>query len=65
MLVALRKQVAQVELDLLTSKPKYLDAFFFPNKANVTRLVQYIQKAQKSINICVFNLTNDDLAKAV
>lgn len=31
----------------------------------MTRLVQYIQKATKSINICVFNLTNDDLAKAV
>lgn len=61
----LRKLVGKVEEDLYRPKAKYLDAFFFPNKANVKKLVKWIKMAKKNINICVFNLTNDDLAAAV
>lgn len=64
-LEGLRKYVATVEEDLYTSKPRYLDAFFFPNEKNIDRLVQYLNKAQKSLKICVFNLTNDRLANAI
>lgn len=42
-----------------------MDAFFFPNKANVARITKYISMAKKSIRLCVFNLTNNDLAAAL
>mmetsp|Transcript_33616 Transcript_33616/g.24278 ORF Transcript_33616/g.24278 Transcript_33616/m.24278 type:complete len:180 (-) Transcript_33616:163-702(-) len=61
----LAKHVGQVNTDLNNAKPKFMDAFFFPNKANVDRLVRYIKYAKKQILICVFNLTNDDLAAAI
>jgi len=61
----LRKLVAQVEQDLYYPKPRYLDAFFFPNEKNIQRLVGYLAKAQRSLKICVFNFTNNDLANAV
>lgn len=38
----LRKHVMQVEQDLYRPKPRYMDAFFFPNKDNVHKLVRYI-----------------------
>lgn len=61
----MRGLVGQVTGDLYRPKPQYIDAFFFPNKKNVNKLVNWIKKAKKTLNICVFNLTNDDLAKAV
>lgn len=64
-LANLRKLVAAAEEDLYRPKPRYLDAFFFPNKQNVKKIVQYISMAKKDLLICVFNVTNDDLANAV
>ena len=64
-LANLRKHVAQVAEDLYRPKPRYIDAFFFPNKDNVFKLERYIKMAKKSLLICVFNFTNDVLAKAV
>lgn len=61
----LRKVVKQIEQDLYSAKPRYLDAFFFPNKQNVQKIVKYISMAKKTLHICVFNVTNDDLANAV
>lgn len=61
----LRKLVGQVEEDLYFPKPRYIDAFFFPDEKNIQRLVGYIQRAQRSLKICVFNFTNNDLAAAV
>ena len=42
-----------------------MDAFFFPNKDNVKKIVKYIGMARKELRICVFNITNDDLAAAI
>ena len=42
-----------------------MDAFFFPNKKNVDKIVKYIEMAKKTCYICVFNVTNDDLCRAV
>jgi phosphatidylserine/phosphatidylglycerophosphate/cardiolipin synthase-like enzyme len=61
----LRKLVSQVEEDMYRPKPRYMDAFFFPNKKNVNNIVKYIGMAKKTLYICVFNITNDDLAKAI
>ena len=64
-LTNLRKMIGQVEEDLYKPKPRYMDAFFFPNKSNVYKLEKYIKMAKKSLTICVFNLTNDVLAAAI
>lgn len=61
----LKKYVLAVQEDLLQPKPRYLDAFFFPNEKNIDKIVNYLGKATKTMNICVFNLTNDRLANAV
>ena len=64
-LEGLKSYVHLVEEDLYQTKPRYLDAFFFPNEKNIDKLVTYLSKAQRSLSICVFNLTNDRLANAV
>ena len=64
-LANLRKHVAQVSDDLYRPKPRYMDAFFFPNMQNVNKLERYIKMAKKSLLICVFNFTNNVLADAV
>ena len=64
-LANLRKLVGLVAGDLLAPKPRYLDTMFFPNKKNVDRIAKYISMAKKTLIICIFTLTNDDLAKAV
>ena len=61
----LREHVATVEDDLYRPKPRYMDAFFFPNRDNVYKLERYIKMAKKKLLICVFNLTNDTLANAI
>lgn len=42
-----------------------MDTLFFPNKTNVNQIVKYIKMAKKTLSICVFNITNDDLANAI
>lgn len=64
-LEGLRKYVAAVEEDLYQPKPRFIDAFFFPNEKNIEKLVSYLGKAQRVMNICVFNITNDRLANAI
>lgn len=61
----LRKVMGMVASDLLYPKPRVMDTLFFPNKANVKKIVNYISKAKKNLIICIFTMTNDDLAKAV
>jgi phosphatidylserine/phosphatidylglycerophosphate/cardiolipin synthase-like enzyme len=61
----LRQMIGQVELDLYRPQPKFQDAFFFPNMANVKRMVKYISMAKKSIDLCIFSFTNDDLANEI
>lgn len=44
-LEGLKKYVQLVEEDLLNPKPRYIDAFFFPNEKNIDKLVSYLGKA--------------------
>ena len=61
----LRMHVSQVEEDLYKPKPRYMDAFFFPEKKNVYKIERYIKMAKKELLICVFNLTNNILSDAI
>lgn len=61
----MRKLVGLMCSDLLQPKPRYMDTLFFPNKKNVDKICKYISMAKRTLLICIFTLTNDDLAKAV
>jgi phosphatidylserine/phosphatidylglycerophosphate/cardiolipin synthase-like enzyme len=64
-LTGLRAMVRELEETLYRPHSRYQDAFFFPNMANVKKLVGYIDKAKKSIDLAIFSFTNDDLANAL
>ena len=64
-LAGLRQMLGQVELDLYRPQPRFQDAFFFPNMANIKKMVNYINMAKKSIDLAIFSFTNDDLANAI
>ena len=38
----LRKLLSQVEEDMYYPKPRYVDAFFFPDEKNIQKLVGYL-----------------------
>ena len=57
--------VGKLEHDLLRPQAQYQDAFFFPSKPNVQKLCSYIALAKKSIDLCIFSFTNDDLAREI
>ena len=38
---------------------------FFPNRDNETKLASVLRKAKKSLDVCVFALTNDRLRDAI
>lgn len=40
-------------------------ALFFPNKENEKVLVEWLRKAQKTLDVCVFTITNNQLADAM
>jgi len=61
----LRAMVRELEGTLYRPNAQYQDAFFFPNMANVKKIVNYIAKAKRSIDLCVFSFTNDDLANEI
>lgn len=45
-------------------KPKYLDTLFFPQD-DEHRIVEYLQLATKTIDVCVFTISNDYLSWAL
>lgn len=64
-LKGLRAMVRELEGTLYRPNAQYQDAFFFPNMANVKKLVNYIAKAKRSLDLCIFSFTNDDLANEI
>ena len=61
----LRQLVREVEDACYVPQPRYKDAFFFPNMANIKKMVGYINKAKKTLDLAIFSFTNDDLANAI
>jgi len=64
-LAGLRQLVRQVETNLYQPNPRFQDAFFFPNMANIKKMQKYIQLAKKTIDLSIFSFTNDDLANEI
>lgn len=40
-----------------------MNAFFFPNEENVSKMQYYIKKAKKTIDLCIFWLSDNKLAE--
>ena len=57
--------VRSSENNLYRPHPRFQDAFFFPNMANIKKMVKYISMAKKSIDLSIFSFTNDDLANEI
>jgi phosphatidylserine/phosphatidylglycerophosphate/cardiolipin synthase-like enzyme len=49
----------------LDPRTRVKDAFFFPNPESEKRLIKYLKRANKSMIVAVFTLTNDDLAREI
>jgi cardiolipin hydrolase len=54
-----------ISKELLDVKGGVRDCFFFPSKESETRLVEYLDTANKTMEICVFTMTNNTLRDAV
>eukprot|EP01016_Furgasonia_blochmanni_P056538 TRINITY_DN965_c0_g1_i1.p1 TRINITY_DN965_c0_g1~~TRINITY_DN965_c0_g1_i1.p1 ORF type:complete len:301 (+),score=119.88 TRINITY_DN965_c0_g1_i1:70-972(+) len=46
-------------------KPKTCDALFFPSPENEKKLIAYLKSAKKTLDVCVFTITNNNLANAL
>ena len=64
-LKGLRQLVREIEDDHYQPNNQFKDAFFFPNMANVQKMVKYIARARKTIDLAIFSFTNDDLANEI
>ena len=57
--------VGELEASYYKPQPRFQDAFFFPNMANIKKMVKYISMAKRSLDLCIFSFTNDDLANEI
>lgn len=46
-------------------RPAVFDALFFPSKENEAKLISYLLKAEKEVDLCIFTLTNNNLSQAL
>ena len=64
-LVGLRAMLRELEFNMYRPQPRFQDAFFFPNMANIKKVQKYIQMAKKTLDLAIFSFTNDDLANEI
>ncbi|KAJ2018785.1 hypothetical protein GGI01_001161 [Coemansia sp. RSA 376] len=43
----------------------YIKSFFFPSEDSFAELINFLDSAKTSLDICVFNITDNDLARAI
>ena len=59
------KSAVKAILKFFEPKGMTRDAFFFPSVDSERKLISYLRKATSSMVICVFTITNNDLANAI
>jgi hypothetical protein len=42
-----------------------IDTLFFPSITNGIKFIEYLNQATKSINICIFSLTSDNITNVL
>lgn len=57
--------IEAISSDLMEPKKRLREAFFFPNETSEKRLINHLGEAKTTMLICVFSLTNDNLANAI
>ena len=57
--------VSEVDKIIYRSNPIFERELFFPRKTNIDVLVNHINLARKTIDLCIFSFKNDDLAIAI
>ncbi|KAJ2828944.1 hypothetical protein FBU31_002808, partial [Coemansia sp. 'formosensis'] len=43
----------------------YIKSFFFPSEESFSELINFLDSAKTSLDICVFNITDNDVARAI
>lgn len=55
----------QIIKELFSSHRKISDCFFFPSTENESKLIEYLKLATKTLDLCIFTLTNNALASTL
>ncbi|CAG9333903.1 unnamed protein product [Blepharisma stoltei] len=61
----LEAYVLALQENLMRPLPKAREALFFPDPASEQRLIQWLDRAQRELYVCVFTITNNHLRDAV
>lgn len=59
------KIVEAVNTKLLEPKKRIKDCMFFPSKDSEQRLIQYLELAKEELLVCIFTITNNNLAECL
>eukprot|EP01101_Sappina_pedata_P008318 TRINITY_DN457_c0_g1_i1.p1 TRINITY_DN457_c0_g1~~TRINITY_DN457_c0_g1_i1.p1 ORF type:complete len:162 (-),score=74.18 TRINITY_DN457_c0_g1_i1:94-558(-) len=51
--------------DIDLHAPKIAEALFFPTNGDIKRMLQFLKACKKSLDICVFNITDDRIASQI
>ncbi|KAJ2766001.1 hypothetical protein IWQ57_004550, partial [Coemansia nantahalensis] len=60
-----RPQQQQQQQQQRGSGDVFIRSYFFPSEESFRKLVQLLDSARSSLDICVFNITDDELARAI
>ena len=57
--------IEAISSDLMEPKKRLREAFFFPSAESEKKFIQHLLRAKSTMLICVFALTNDNIANAI
>lgn len=60
-----KKAIISITSEVLETKNRIREAFFFPSAESEKKLIKYLGKAKSKMLISVFTITNDNLANAL
>lgn len=60
-----KSAIETITSEVLEPKTRIKDAFFFPSQESELKLCCYLNKAVKTMLVCVFTITNNNLADAI
>lgn len=61
----LKTCVRAITNELMEPRKRFADAMFFPSATSEARLLAYLNKAEKTMEVCLFTITNNQLADAL
>jgi hypothetical protein len=61
----LKTCVRAITNELMEPRKRFADAMFFPSAASEARVIEYLGQAEKSMEVCLFTITNNQIADAL